>query len=240
MLTASDRYKRQAMSLSPPTVAIEIYAYKQFYGQILSSSAGSTICVAGNAAAFFSAGDTVIVTSRLITTEFIIQSIAPGSGLTSIVLSDFTYTADDLNAHVAVQSILTEYLTQRALGTIQKSVESQTLNEFTSGRFKLILDNEDRSLFNESAKTGIFMLTTHSGFATQDPTATVLTDSNASFPDVRGTWLEMMTGLAAGTRYKIAASTDTTITISGEDLTTDNVRDVLDLFFVYLAVCWSV
>lgn len=225
MISVSDRYKRQASSLSPPSVALEVFAYKQFFGRILSTSTGSTVYVDGNASTFFSVGDTVIVTSRLITSEFSVQSVAYGAGTTALVLSGFTYASDDLDAHLALQYILTEYLTETALGKITKSVESSTLNEFTSGKFKLDLDNENRALFNESAKTGLFMLSTYSGSATQDPTAVVLTDSAASLPDVRGTWLEMLTGLAAGSRYKIASSSDTSITIaSGDDLTTDNVR----------------
>jgi len=225
MLTVSERYKRQALSEAPPAVALEVNAYKQFYGPILSSSTGSDVDVDGNASDFFAAGDTVIVTTRLITNEYSISAVSYTSGKTTITLSGgFTYASSDLDAYVAKKHVLTEHLTKGTCSKISKRVETQTLNQFSSGQFKLDLENEDQSMFNEAARTGLFMLESYAGTATSDVTATVLTDANASFPTITGTWLKIMSGLAAGRRYRIQSATATQITIYGDDMTTDNVR----------------
>ena len=225
MLTVSERYKRQAMSESPPAVALEVNAFKQFYGPILSSSTGSDVDVDGNASDFFAAGDTVIVTTRLITNEYSISAVSYTSGKTTVTLSGgFTYSSSDYNGYLAKKHVLTEHLTKGTIGKISKRVETQTLNQFSSGQFKLALENEDRNLFNEAARTGIFMVESYAGTATSSPTATVLTDANASFPTITGAWLEIMSGIGAGRRYRIASATDTAITIYGDDMTADSVR----------------
>lgn len=224
MLTASDRYKRQATSESPPAVALEVNAYKQFYGPILSTSTGSDVDVDGNAEDFFSAGDTVIVTTRLISAEFTISAVSYATGTTTITLSGFTYASDDYDGYLAKKYVLTEHLTKNTIGKISKRVETQTLNQFSSGQFKITLENEDQSLFDEAERTGIFMMEAYAGTATSNPTATVLTDTNANFPTITGAWLEIMSGIGAGRRYRIHSATDTTITIYGDDMTADNVK----------------
>jgi len=217
--TVSDRYRRQVFNESPPAIVTEVVLFKQFYSSITDSSSDSILSHPTQVTGFFSVGDTVIVTSRVIDAEFTVEQVDANT----ITLTGFTVNSGDYGAYVCKKINLTEHLDSGGLGTIDQRIETQTLNVFGAGSFRLVFDNSRQDIMNEAAGTGYLFMKTHVGVATSDPSALVLTDSNASLPDLTGTYLEMMSGNAAGQSYSIASSTSTTITIVGDDMVADGV-----------------
>lgn len=162
-VTVTDRYKEQATKAGKaPPVVTEVEAFKQFSGMVVSGS-GTTIRVAGDATSFFSSGDTVCVLARGISVEYPIASApsySSGDDWTSLVLTGFTYDADeDLYNFVGLKFPLTPYLADRPIQRIRQSVESQTLNVFDTGSFKVKFLDPDGDLYDEGSQDGFFYST---------------------------------------------------------------------------------
>jgi hypothetical protein len=228
MKTVSAAFSALQKDIRTPTEE-KVYLYIQYPFKIIEVSGvfgveggeepSAVFTLDGNASSLLAIGDIITFSKRPFTSESIVSSVvySESEKNTTIELTTGLIVSADIGGYVRKKMDVTDRI-EGEVGGLNKALEGQALNIFSSGQVSVTFNDEDRYLYDAINESGLVFFY-ECQFVVDVVTADSVSAASSIFTDkdLIGYTLLLATGDGGGRKFPIVSNTSSSVVVAAND-----------------------